>query len=134
MHRGTVRELVKMNLRQFGLIAALFVIAGGHGQTQRPGPAASTVFSWQTATPESQSMSRTRLDALKDELARRKTRAFLVIRHDKIVYEWYADGVSADNKQGTASLAKAAVGGLSLGVALTDGKVGINDKVTQFCP
>src|SRR6516164_6643112 len=56
-----------------------------------PTPAkAATPFDWQTDTPESQGMSKARLDALRDELARRNTRAFLVVRNDRIVYEWYA--------------------------------------------
>src|SRR5262249_898737 len=54
-------------------------------------------------TPESQGMSREKLDALKDELAKRKTRAFLVIRNDKIVYEWYAAGHGPKKKHGAAS-------------------------------
>jgi CubicO group peptidase (beta-lactamase class C family) len=65
-------------------------------------------------------------------LAKRKTRAFLVIRNDKMVYEWYADGVTPERKQGTASLAKALVGGLSLAVAITDGRIALDDKAARF--
>src|SRR5438046_2558581 len=68
-------------------------------------PAWAQQFEWQQAAPESQRMSGVKLDALKDELAQRKTRAFLVIRNDKIVYEWYADGQGPAKLQGTASLA-----------------------------
>ncbi len=63
--------------------------------------------------------------AVNEDLAAKKTRAFLVVRNDKIVYEWYAPGVTAASKQGTASLAKALVGGMSLAVAITDGKISI---------
>ena len=35
-----------------------------------------------------------------------------MVRDDKIVYEWYAPGHGPDRKQGTASLAKAIVGGI----------------------
>src|SRR4051794_38750190 len=79
-------------------------------------------FNWQTVPPESQGMSSAKLDALKDVLAAHKTTAFLVVRNDQIVYEWYAVGHSATKPHGTASLAKAIVGGLALGVALTDGR------------
>jgi CubicO group peptidase (beta-lactamase class C family) len=89
---------------------------------------------WQAATPESQGMSSAKLAALKDDLAGRKTRAFLVIRNDKIVYEWYADGQSPTKTQGTASLAKAIVGGLSLAVAMTDGKIALDDPVSKHIP
>jgi CubicO group peptidase (beta-lactamase class C family) len=89
---------------------------------------------WPTATPESQGMSSTQLDAIKDRLAARKTRAFLVVRNDRIVYEWYAKGITAKTKQGTASLAKALVGGMSLAVAMTDGKISIADPASKFIP
>src|SRR5262245_7351613 len=80
----------------------------------RPIRAAST-FEWRTTRPESEGMSEAKLDALKDVLAARKTKAFLVVRNDKIVYEWYASDHSASKLHGTASLAKAVVGGMSLG-------------------
>ncbi len=49
------------------------------------GPVSAQRFEWQKATPESQGMSGQKLDALKDELAKRQTRALLIIRNDKIV-------------------------------------------------
>jgi len=99
----------------------------------RPVLAAAT-FEWRTATPESQGMSKEKLDALKDVLAARKTKAFLVVRNDRIVYEWYAADHSASKRHGTASLAKAVVGGLSLGVALTDGRIALDDRAAKFVP
>jgi CubicO group peptidase (beta-lactamase class C family) len=79
-------------------------------------------------------MSARQLDALRDDLARRRTRAFLVIRNDRIVYEWYAPTVTANVKQGTASLAKAIAGGLSLAVALTDGRIRLDDLAMKYIP
>ena len=99
------------------------------------GASKSTVpFEWQTATPESHGMAKEKLDALKDVLAARQTKAFLVIRNDRVVYEWYAPDHSAAKTHGTASLAKAIVGGLSLGVALTDGRLALDDKAAKFVP
>jgi CubicO group peptidase (beta-lactamase class C family) len=96
--------------------------------------AASSAWDWPLATPESQGMSSMRLDAIKERLTAKKTRAFLVIRNDHIVYEWYAPGVTATTKQGTASLAKALVGGMSLAVAITDGRISIDDPAAKFIP
>jgi len=89
---------------------------------------------WLNGTPESQGMSSARLDAIKERLAAKKTRAFLVVRNDHLVYEWYAPGLTATNKQGTASLAKALAGGMSLAVAITDGKISLDDPATKFVP
>jgi CubicO group peptidase (beta-lactamase class C family) len=91
-------------------------------------------FEWQTATPESQGMSKEKLDALKDVMAARKTKALLVVRNDKIVYEWYSADHGPAKQHGTASLAKALVGGMSLAVAITDGQIAMDDKAAKFVP
>jgi hypothetical protein len=66
-------------------------------------------------------MSGPRLGALREDLATRKTQAFRVIRNDEVVCGRYVPGVAADTERGTALLAKAIVGGLSLAVAVTAG-------------
>jgi CubicO group peptidase (beta-lactamase class C family) len=114
------------------LAAALLLGRGRAEATAGDAPTLGTDFA--SATPESQGMSREKLDALREELARRKTRAFLVVRSDKIVYEWYAPGSDASKKQGTASLAKALVAGLSLGVAVTDGRISLDDPAAKYVP
>jgi CubicO group peptidase (beta-lactamase class C family) len=101
--------------------------------TTRP-QRADKQFEWEMATPESEGMSSKKLDALKDVLAANKTKAFLVIRNDRIVYEWYAENHSATARHGTASLAKAIVGGLSFGVAMTDGRLKLDDQVSKYVP
>ncbi len=108
-------------------------------QNRKPAPAEPAAklperFEWQIATPESQGMSKAKLDALKDSLAAKKTKAFLVIRNDRIVYEWYAEGHGPTKKHYTASLAKAIGGGLSLGIAITDCKASLDDRAAKFVP
>lgn len=120
-------------------LALALVAAGGDHAVRLTGaedrvPAAQPAFEFQTATPESQGMSSQRLDALRDVLAARKTRAFLVVRNDRIVYEWYSADHSASKPHGTASLAKAIVGGLSLAIALTDGRLRLDDRAAAYVP
>jgi CubicO group peptidase (beta-lactamase class C family) len=91
-------------------------------------------FEWKVATPESQGMSNAKLDALKESLAAHKTSGFLVIRNDQIVYEWYAPDFSATKTHSTASMAKAVVGGLACGIAITDGKLSLDDPASKFVP
>lgn len=95
--------------------------------------AAAEPFDWQTASPESQGMSSAKLDALKDGLAA-KTASLLIIRNDRIVYEWYKEGRSATDPHYTASLAKALVGGMSLAVAIHDGRISLDDPVWRHVP
>jgi CubicO group peptidase (beta-lactamase class C family) len=79
-------------------------------------------------------MSTRALDAWRTRLAGLGTKALLVVRNDRIVYEWYAEGHGADRKQGTASLAKAIVGGSSLMIALHDRRIGIDDLASKYIP
>ena len=122
-------------LRVIGIASAitLSVVASGRLMADEPQTGASA-FEWQVATPESQGMSSQKLDAVKDELAAHNTSAFLVVRNDKIVCQWYAPGNDAKTLQGTASMAKAVVGGVSLAVAMTDGLIALDDSAVKYVP
>ena len=50
---------------------------------------------WKIASPESQGLSSAKLEAVRAGLAARNTQAFLVIRNDAIVCEWYSPDFSA---------------------------------------
>jgi CubicO group peptidase (beta-lactamase class C family) len=89
---------------------------------------------WPTAKPEAEGFSSSKLSAWKDALAAQKTTGLLVIRHDRIVYEWYAPDWGASKPHGTASMAKALVGGTSLLVALNDGRLGVDDLASKYIP
>jgi CubicO group peptidase (beta-lactamase class C family) len=91
-------------------------------------------FEWEKAAPETQGMSSQKLDAAKDVLAKKGTKTFLVIRDDKIVYEWYSSDFRPEKKHYTASMAKALVGGVSLMLALNDGRLGADDRACKYIP
>lgn len=91
-------------------------------------------FAFRTASPESQGISRSRLDVVRDVLAERGTRAFLVVRRDRIVYEWYAPDHGPSQRHYTASLAKALVGGMSLLLALSDERLRADDPAWRYIP
>ena len=91
-------------------------------------------FQWKNAEPETLGFSSEKLNAMKDTLAAHKTSSILVIRDDRIILEWYAPGWGADKPHGTASLAKALVGGMSLLLAIDDGKMNADDHVSRFVP
>jgi len=97
-----------------------------------PSPAGE--FQWQAASPASQGMDAARLESMRQELARRSTKGLLVVRNDRIVLEWYAEGHGAEKRHYTASLAKALVGGLSLALALDDGLVQLDDPAAKYIP
>jgi CubicO group peptidase (beta-lactamase class C family) len=74
------------------------------------------------------------LEAWKDRLAALKTTGLLVIHRGEIVCEWYAPGHDQNRRQGAASLSKAMVGGMSLMIALQDGRIGIDDPAAKYIP
>ncbi len=87
-----------------------------------------------TAAPEGAGLDRAKLDAMRDRLAARGTASFLVLRHGKIAYEWYSASSGPAKPHGTASLAKALVGGMSLLVALNDGRMAPDDPAWKYIP
>jgi CubicO group peptidase (beta-lactamase class C family) len=89
---------------------------------------------WPAGTPESEGFDPAKLESLWTDLLRHGTEGFLVIRHDHIVFEHYAEGWSRTKPHGTASLAKALVGGTSLMFAMEDGRIRPDDLASRFIP
>lgn len=87
---------------------------------------------WEQDAPEHRGMDAGKLDRYTERLAELRSKAVLVIRHDKLVKEWYADGFRADERHYTASLAKTLVGGLALAVAVNDGYMSYNDPACRY--
>jgi CubicO group peptidase (beta-lactamase class C family) len=110
--------------------AALWLLAGGATWAQTNSPD----WQWTAASPDSQGMSSAKLKAMTEELAARNTSGLVVVRNDRIVCEWYAPEAGAAIPHGTASLAKAIVGGVALAVAITDGRVALDDQASKFIP
>lgn len=91
-------------------------------------------WTWAEASPGSQGMNAEALESAWDVLKEHHTSAFVVIRHDRIVFERYAEGFSRSKPHYTASMAKALVGGLSLMLAMDDGLIGPDDKASKYVP
>ncbi len=67
-------------------------------------------------------------------LAATDTRALLVLQHDRLVHEWYADGVDPEDRQTSFSAAKSFVSTL-VGIAVDEGSIaGVDDPVTAYLP
>jgi CubicO group peptidase (beta-lactamase class C family) len=90
--------------------------------------------SWPVADPVAHGLDAAKLDAARDELAKRKTKNFLVVRDGRIVYEWYAPDSGPNARHYTASMAKALVGGISLMLALNDGRLRPDDPAWIYIP
>jgi CubicO group peptidase (beta-lactamase class C family) len=91
-------------------------------------------FEWQSEKPEAHGFDPAKLAAWRATLEAHHTDCLLVVRHDKVILEWYADGWTADKPHGTASLAKAMIGGVSLTLAMQDGRLSPDDPASKFIP
>jgi CubicO group peptidase (beta-lactamase class C family) len=114
--------------------AVLYLHVAAPAATEKAQDKPQANWAWPTATPASQGMSGAKLEALKDSLAAHQTTGFLVVRNDQIVYEWYAPGWGPQRKHYTASMAKAIVGGVSFAVAMTDGRITLDDRAAKYVP
>lgn len=91
-------------------------------------------FDWSAATPESEGFSTSKLDAFRDDLAARQTCWFLLLRDDRIIYEWYAPGFGPEKTHGTASSAKAMIGGVALAKAMDLTSIRLDDLASKYVP
>jgi CubicO group peptidase (beta-lactamase class C family) len=85
-------------------------------------------------SPEDFGFDRAKLNALRDDLTRRNTQSLLIMRRGEIVYEWHAPGRGPDRTHYTASMAKAIVTGLSLMLAIEDGRLQPDDLASKYIP
>ena len=131
------------------VILSVFVAMIGHS-LQRSGPRREAAiaawdtlwdFPWLTdsyrferAILEADGRDTSKIAALSDHLARLGTKAFLILRHGKIVHEWYAPYHGAGAKYQTASLAKALVGSMALLIAIDDGSIKLDDRASEYIP
>ena len=84
------------------------------------------------------SAARPGFDRLAASLAARGTEAFLVVRGDRLLYEWYRPGPGlvpgALGRRDIASASKAVTGGLALALLGREGLVGLDDPIGRHVP
>src|SRR6266851_1679570 len=89
---------------------------------------------WTTVSPQAAGFDPAKLEVWRSNLAAHRTSGLIVIRRGRIALEWYASGWDADRPHGTASMAKALVGGVSLAVAMSDGRISPDDLASKYIP
>src|SRR5229473_1045609 len=89
---------------------------------------------WANISPAEAGLDSAKLLTWRSTLAAHRTTGLIVIRRGRIAFEWYAPEWNADRPHGTASLAKALVGGMSLAVAMHDGRISPDDPASKYIP
>ncbi len=100
------------------------------------GAFAQTVFpaaDWQVAKPETQSMSSDALAKVGAWLKDNGSKTGLVVRHGRIVGEWYFDDATPDSKYLVYSTTKS-FASTAAGLAIASGKLALDSKVGDFFP
>ena len=123
-----------MKLNLFSILTILILFSCVN-ESKDKGTTLKSEFVWEYASPESQGLSSSKLKNAVDLLVSKNTRKLLIIRHDKIVYEWYAEGFEDSVRTHyTASLAKSIIGGMALLTAMNDGYIKADDLASQYIP
>ena len=94
--------------------------------------ACSQSIDFASISPADAGLDPARLEAFRSILAAHRTTGLIVIRRGRIALEWYAPEWNADRPHGTASMAKALVGGMSLAVAMSDGRISPDDLASKY--
>ena len=105
-------------------MVALFLVSHAWAQS----------IDWTAISPSDAGLDATKLETWRRSLAAHGTTGLLVIRRGRIALEWYAPDWRADRPHGTASMAKALVGGMSLALAMSDGRISPDDLASKYIP
>ena len=74
------------------------------------------------------------LDRFVEQIAKRDTQAFLLIKDGEIAYEWYSPDHNVNKPYGTAAMTKALMGSMVLAVSLHDGSIKLDDPASKYIP
>ena len=96
------------------------------------GLACGQSMDWSTISPLDAGLDPAKLEAWRSGLVAHRTTGLIVIRRGRIALEWYAPEWDANRPHGTASMAKALVGGMSLAVAMSDGRISPDDPASEY--
>lgn len=97
-------------------------------------PSPVRAFPWASISPAQAGLNAAALSAWQQNLAKHGTTGLLIVRRGAIAFEWYAPDWNAEKPHGTASMAKALVGGTSLLLAINDGLIAPDDPACKYIP
>jgi len=88
---------------------------------------------WEVVTPASQGLDADGLDKARAWLMTHQSKSGLVVRHGRIVAEWYFDGADRNSKFAAYSTSKS-LSSMATGLAIADGKLKLDDTVGKYRP
>jgi CubicO group peptidase (beta-lactamase class C family) len=118
-----------MSAHQVFLVFAMMLI--GLPTTRADDKTAWPVPDWQIASPESEGISAAKLAELKTWLAEHGSKTGMVVRHGRIVAEWYFEDATAESQYLVYSTSKS-FSSTAAGIAIAEGKFSLDDKLQDF--
>ncbi len=103
------------------------VLARPTGERSYPG------VEWERGDPVAAGFDPTKLAQLAEELKADKSNCLAVVRHGRLVAEWYWNGTGSQSSQEVWSVTKS-VSSTLVGIADTEHKLDIGDKVSKYIP
>ena len=116
-----------LRLAAWSLIVVFVCVRGASAQTVWPGE------DWETATPASQGMDAEGLEKAKVWLESHNSKSGVVIRHGRIVAEWYFGDADRHSKFAAYSTSKS-LSSMATGLAIADGKLALDHTVGKYIP
>src|SRR6185503_4347761 len=98
------------------------------------GLAGAQTMDWASISSADAGLDPAKLEAWRSGLAAHRTTGLIVIRRGRIALEWYAPEWDANRPHGTASMAKTLVNGMSLALAMNDGRISPDDPASKYIP
>lgn len=126
--RGAIRRSVMFVV----LLVGLVVVGAAVWSARTSGPPPSV--EWPRASAKSQGFDEAALRVLAESLAAHQTKALIVARNGRLVFEWYADDFSPNRRHYTAAMAKGLVGSPTLISAASDGLLSLDDRAAEWVP
>jgi CubicO group peptidase (beta-lactamase class C family) len=93
-----------------------------------------SAVAFEFSSPEEEGVDSRMLNSLSQELQKKDTHAFVVVRGGHIVHEWYSNNYGTGVRHWTAAMAKATTGIPVLLVALSDNKIKLDDPLWKYYP
>ena len=104
-----------------------------HAAAADPLPDAWPNPDWQTATPEREGFSPAGVERVGQWLKEHGSKTGLMVRHGRIVGEWYFDGAQPSSQFLVYSTSKS-LASTAAGLAIHEGKLNLDTKVGEFLP
>lgn len=89
---------------------------------------------WPASAPADVGLDAGRIADFTAHLASKKTSAFVLVKNDRIVEEWYRPGVGVNSRLPVASAAKALVASLIVALALDEGLIHLDEPASAHIP